>query len=70
MEKQIVSFSYWIALVCVVAALVMRIFDWMGLFSKLETKGNPIASHTFVEGAVLFFLAAIATDAYYSSKKY
>lgn len=69
MEKHIVRFSYWLAMVCLALALIMRVASLAGAsFSQLFTKGNPVSYRTFLVGALLLFLVTIATRSYSESQ--
>jgi len=62
MEKHILRWSYWLGIVCVVLAVVTRILNTLGLSTVLlHTRGDPISFRTFVDGALLFLIACIAT---------
>ena len=65
MEKSILTVSYWLGVLCTVLAVAMRVLNMLGVsFYEVMTRGNPIAFRTFLNGAMLFFLAAIASAAY------
>ena len=65
MEKSILTISYWLGVMCTVLAVAMRVLNMLGVsFYEIMTRGNPIAFRTFLNGAMLFFLAAIASAAY------
>ena len=65
MEKSILTISYWLGVLCTVLAVAMRVLNMLGVsFYEVMTRGNPIAFRTFLNGAMLFFLAAIASAAY------
>lgn len=65
MEKQIILWSYWLGVVCVVVALVTRALNVLGVLGTLIAgRGAPIGYRSFFDGALLFFLAAIATSSY------
>ena len=62
MEKHIMRWSYWLGVACVVAAVVIRVLNTFGLSTMLiQTRGNPISYRSFVDGALLFLITAIAT---------
>jgi hypothetical protein len=66
MEKQLATAAYWIAAISTVLALVMRGLALMGMFaySPAAVAGkNPISFRTFLEGAILFYVMAIASSA-------
>jgi hypothetical protein len=66
MEKHIIRYSYWLGVLSVLLALLMRVFNILGLWSLavISTRGASIGYRTFLNGAVLFFLTAIATASY------
>ena len=64
MEKQLGTAAFWFGIVSTLIALVMRGLAVMGIyaFSATAVAGkNPISYRTFLEGAVLFFIMAIAS---------
>jgi hypothetical protein len=62
MEKQILRLSYWLGVICVALAVVARILNMAGLSATLiPTRGNAISFRSFVDGAILFLLTAIAS---------
>jgi len=65
MEKHIITWSYWLGMVSVILAILGRGLDVLGsnAFNFL-TKGNSVGYWTFRDGAILFFLIAIATASY------
>jgi hypothetical protein len=65
MEKHIIRWSYWLGVVCVALALITRALNVLGVaYNVIPGRGNPIGYHSFVDGALLFFVAAIATSSY------
>ena len=61
MEKQLTTAAYWIGILSTILALIMRGLAVLGVFVFSPTAGrNPISYRTFLEGAVLFFVMAIA----------
>lgn len=65
MERLILRWSYLLGLLCAVLALIARGLNVMGMSAALvQTKGNSIGYHSFVDGALLFFVTAIATALY------
>ncbi len=63
MEKQLSLLGYWLGLICTVLALILRLVT---VFNATALRigplgGNPIGYVTFLHGAVLFFLLAIAS---------
>lgn len=67
MEKYIIKWSYWLVILSVVLAFLARAVNILGPDSlHFLTKGNPVGYHSFLDGAVLLFLTAIATASYSS----
>jgi len=65
MEKHVIKWSYWLGVVCAVVALVTRALNVLGIPANLVAgRGNPIAYRSFFDGALLFFVTAIATASY------
>jgi len=63
MEKNILRWSYWLGVICVVLAVVMRILNMFGVpATLLATRGNGFSYRSFVDMAVLLLLTAIATS--------
>jgi hypothetical protein len=60
MERDIVRYSYWLGVALMVAALVWRGVNAFGLQSSVMT----VSYMTLYKGALIFFLAAIATTSY------
>ena len=72
MEKMIIKASYWLGILFLLLAFVARALNILGPDSlHIAGSGAPITYHSFVEGAVLFFLTAIATGiyAFYAGRK-
>jgi len=70
MEKHILRWSYWLGLICVVAAVVTRILNMLGMRATLmETRGNGLSYHSFLELSVILLLVSIATAAVIVSRK-
>ncbi|MGA9134992.1 MAG: hypothetical protein ACLPZY_21300 [Terracidiphilus sp.] len=64
MEKQLATVAYWLGILCTVIALITRGLALVGVFAFTSTAvagRNPISYRTFLEGAVLFFVMAIAS---------
>jgi hypothetical protein len=62
MEKHILRWSYWLGIVFVVAAVVIRVLNMFGMSPTiLETRGNGLSYHSFVDLSILSLLVAIAT---------
>ena len=69
MQKLILMSTYWLGVLCLALALLARAVNILGPDSlHFITKGNSVGYHSFLDGAVLFFLAAIASATYSSSK--
>ena len=65
MEKQLATAAYWIGLLSTLIALVMRLLALLGVLvynPGVVVGRNPISFRTFLEGAVLFFIMAIASS--------
>ncbi|MGA8443552.1 MAG: hypothetical protein WB762_34815 [Candidatus Sulfotelmatobacter sp.] len=68
MEKRICNLAYWIGIVCTVVALVMRALAVVGIGGVSMTGGgihpgtSPISYKSFLDGAILFFIMAIASS--------
>ena len=63
MEKQLTIAAYWAGIVSTGVALITRALALFGVlaFASIAAPGrNPISYRTFLEGAQLFFLMAIA----------
>lgn len=65
MEKQLSTVAYWIGVISTVLALMTRLLAVMGVFAlPAATLGkNPISYRSFLDGAMLFFVMAIASSA-------
>jgi hypothetical protein len=62
LEKQLATTAYWIGILSTVLALIMRGLAVIGMFAFSPTVGrNPISYKTFLDGALLFFVMAIAS---------
>jgi hypothetical protein len=60
-EKQLATAAYWLGILSTVVALIMRGLAALGVFVFSSTVGRVAISYrTFLEGAVLFFVMAIA----------
>lgn len=64
MEKQLGNAAYWIAIVSTVIALITRVLAAAGVFLfPVSSSGKiPISYKSFLDGAILFFLMAIASS--------
>ncbi|MFZ0395000.1 MAG: hypothetical protein WCF17_11765 [Terracidiphilus sp.] len=65
MGKQLATASYWVGVVSTVIALIMRALAWVGVLAiEPGIRGGkyfPLSYRTFLEGAILFFVMAIAS---------
>jgi hypothetical protein len=65
MEKQIVTWCYWLGLANAVMALVLRSLNAAGLLlNQVVKQGQTIWYMSFYKAALLFFLVAVATASY------
>ena len=64
MEKQVLTYSYWLGVVCLVVTVLWRGLQMLGI----EGAFGGMAHTTFFKGAVLLFVAAIASASYARSK--
>jgi hypothetical protein len=64
MEKQLCTVAYWIGVISTALALMTRLLAVIGLFAlPAATAGkNPISYRSFLDGAMLFFVMAIASS--------
>jgi hypothetical protein len=71
MEKLIIQVSYWLGIASGVIALGMRACNSIGLLLPPATAraGETIWYMSFYKGALLFFLIAIATESYSSTRR-
>jgi hypothetical protein len=71
MVKLLIRVSYWLGVVCIVLAVLSKAFNALGLnVLQFMTRGNDVGYHSYVLGAVLFFLMAIATASFDSFNKH
>ena len=67
MEKQLAAAAYWIGVVCTVLALIARGLAAMGVWGVPLSGGGghpgttPLSYKSFLDGAMLFFVMAIAS---------
>jgi hypothetical protein len=63
MEKQLSLLGYWLGLLCTVLALIFRMFTALNIIPPFMglPGGSAISYLSFLHGAVLFFLLAIAS---------
>jgi hypothetical protein len=67
MEKNIITTSYWLGILCVVLTFVTRACNILGVdFLHFGGQGSPVSYRSFLNGALLFLLTAIATGCYSS----
>ena len=59
MERQILRWSYWLGLACLIIAVVWRVANVFGL-----ALNAPIVPLTFYKGSLLLLVAAIASASY------
>lgn len=59
MEKQILHWSYWLGLACLIIAFVWRVVNVFGV-----ALGKSIAPMMFYKGSLLLLVAAIASASY------
>jgi hypothetical protein len=59
MERQILQWSYWLGLACLIIAFVWRVVNEFGL-----ALGKSIFPSTFYKGSLLLLVAAIASASY------
>ena len=63
MEKQLSTIAYWIGVLSTVVALITRLLAAVGVFVFTSTPGKvPISYRSFLDGAMLFFVMAIASS--------
>jgi flagellar biosynthesis protein FliR len=64
MEKQLCNAAYWIGLISSVLALITRGFAVLGIFVFPVTSSGkiPLSYRSFLDGAMLFFVMAIASS--------
>lgn len=64
MEKQLATLAYWFGIASTAIALIMRGLAVLGVFVFPYTPAAggkvPLSYRTFLEGAILFFVMAIA----------
>ena len=64
MEKQVLTYSYWLGVVCLVVTVLWRGLELLGIDGSFGGIGHT----TFFKGAVLLFVAAIASASYATAK--
>ena len=68
MEKKILQYSYWLGVLCVVVAVVWRAASATGYFGEMLVV-LTLTYMSFVKGALLFLLTAMATGAYLAGNR-
>lgn len=65
MEKKLATAAFWIGILSTAVALVMRGLALVGIPAVASNGANvhPLTFRTFLEGAILFFVMAIASVA-------
>ena len=62
MEKRLFALGYWLGLFCTVLALIFRLVGFFNVTTiHIGASGRPISYSSFLLGAELFFLLAIAS---------
>jgi len=63
MEKQLSALGYWLGLICTVLALIFRAMTALNMIPPFMglPGGSAVSYLSFLHGAVLFFLLAIAS---------
>jgi hypothetical protein len=61
MAKKILTYSYWLGVVCVVIAIGWRAANFMGYFLGNVVPGVTITYMSFFKAALLLLLISIAT---------
>jgi membrane-associated phospholipid phosphatase len=63
MEKQLTAAAYWVGILSAVLALITRVCAMVGVFVFPVAAGKiPLSYKTFLDGAILFFMMAIASS--------
>jgi hypothetical protein len=64
MEKQLSTVAYWIGVISTVLALITRLLAVIGVrvFPAVTEGKIPISYRSFLDGAMLFFVMAIASS--------
>lgn len=61
--EKLCTAAYWIGIMCTVVAIITRALAVVGVFVFTATPGKvPISYRTFLDGAMLFFVMAIASS--------
>jgi hypothetical protein len=63
LEKLLATASYWIGVLSAAVALVMRLLAWLGVLAyQAPVPGKTqLTYRAFLDGAILFFIMAIAS---------
>jgi hypothetical protein len=62
MEKQLSTIGYWLGVACTLLALLLRLIQAFKMVPPMGIPGGLALSYmSFLHGAVLFFLLAIAS---------
>jgi hypothetical protein len=63
-EKQLSNVAYWLGIICTVIALILRALAAIGVFvfPMMASGKIPISYKSFLDGAILFFVMAIASS--------
>ena len=63
MEKQLAAAGYWLGVISTVLALITRLLAMFGvaIFPIASPGKVPISYRSFLDGAILFFMLAIAS---------
>jgi DMSO/TMAO reductase YedYZ heme-binding membrane subunit len=69
MEKKILQYSYWLGVACVVVAVVWRAAGATGYFGESLQQVLTLTYNSFLKGALVFLLTAVATGAYQAGNK-
>jgi hypothetical protein len=69
MEKNILKYSYWLGVLCVVIALVWRAATLAGFLHISTTPVYSLTYMSFLKGALVFLLTTVATGAYQAGNR-
>jgi hypothetical protein len=63
--KQIARVTYWLAVICLLLALISRLMNALGFEAiQFTTKGHPVDYHSFLDATILFLFASMASSLY------
>jgi hypothetical protein len=63
--KLIARVTYWLAILCLLLALISRLINALGYEAiHFTTRGHPVDYHSFLDGALLFLFASMASSLY------